>query len=134
MNHQEIFDKVVTHARKQNAKAILGVGVLDCRYRMDDGKQCFFGCLIPDNLYDPKMEGKGIRREMGDNNLILFGKVLDFLEVDRESDDIRFLSRLQGIHDHCEPEKWEERFQDVAKEFALEYSPVVPEKVIDSEG
>lgn len=57
MNAQEIFDKVVTHLRTQKSRAMLGNS---CAYRAPDGKMCAVGCLIPDELYDPKMENKGV--------------------------------------------------------------------------
>jgi hypothetical protein len=55
MNAQEIFDKVVTHLRTQGKQAKNTSD--DCVYRRPNGLMCAVGCLIPDELYDPALEG-----------------------------------------------------------------------------
>ena len=65
MNEQETFDNVALHLLKQGKKA---VGSYDgssysetvCKYRSKDGLKCAVGCLIPDEMYDPLMEGHGV--------------------------------------------------------------------------
>lgn len=53
MTAQEIFDTVVTRLRAQGAQAWdLGV----CKYRAPDGRKCAVGHLIPDCIYDRRME------------------------------------------------------------------------------
>ena len=58
---QEMFNVVVEHLRKQNAKSereadhkycVSSI----CCYRSPDGKKCAIGCLIPDEEHDPKMD------------------------------------------------------------------------------
>lgn len=52
---QEEFDAVVAHLYKQGKKAMSGKG---CAYRGENGTMCAVGCRIPDEMYDPKMEGQ----------------------------------------------------------------------------
>lgn len=50
------------HLAKQRAKSSVTLinGQEVCRYRGEDGMMCAVGCLIPDDKYDPEMEGVGI--------------------------------------------------------------------------
>lgn len=59
-------EKIEQHLIKQKARAveqvppehpILGAQASRCQYRTTDGKMCAAGCVIPDEKYDPKMEG-----------------------------------------------------------------------------
>lgn len=55
---QETFDRVAKHLLKQNKKSVNGT---QCMYRSSDGLQCALGCLIPDELYVPSLEGTTLR-------------------------------------------------------------------------
>lgn len=55
MTEQEIFDKVAEHLQKQGHRALNEDGV--CVYRGKNGTKCAVGALIPDELYDSKIEG-----------------------------------------------------------------------------
>ena len=63
MTPQEIFDTVAKHLFAQGRRAtiretdIYGEVSAACRYRAEDGTKCAVGALIPDEVYDPKMEG-----------------------------------------------------------------------------
>lgn len=54
MTQQEIFDYVATFLIKQGKPAMDGYR---CMYRAPDGSKCAGGCLIPDEVYHPSMEG-----------------------------------------------------------------------------
>jgi hypothetical protein len=58
MTKQEIFDTVALHLIKQGKQSADATG--DCFYRSPDGLKCAVGCLIPDEVYRPEMEGKNI--------------------------------------------------------------------------
>lgn len=58
MEKQEIFDKVATHLATQGRQAALNNEA--CVYRTSDGLKCAAGILIPDDVYQPSMEGKPI--------------------------------------------------------------------------
>ncbi len=59
MTLQEIFDKVILHLRRQHVVSVCVFGA--CAYRGDEGRQCAIGCLIPDDEYDPNMEGNNVQ-------------------------------------------------------------------------
>jgi len=68
MSKQEIFDKVAKHLLTQGRKATHTQPDANsvCMYRTPDGLKCAAGCLIPDEIYHPQMEGKrfgGLIRE-----------------------------------------------------------------------
>lgn len=107
MTNQEVFDKVVAHLRKQNAKSADNER---CLYRAPDGKMCAVGCLIPDEMYDPEMEGATASDE-------IVGQVLDELKI-----DWKLALDLQYIHDDYDVEEWEERLEFIAMQYKLEMS------------
>jgi len=116
---QETFDIVVVHARKQKVRAVtprsiqtqLGGG---CRYRMEGGRMCFAGVLIPDDRYDEKMEGSGITYSGGPS---IVGRLLQEL-----GHDYKFVAELQTIHDAMDSDlsMWEPKFQELAEKHGLE--------------
>jgi hypothetical protein len=55
MDAQRIFDIVARHLFTQGERA-LADGV--CAYRGGAGRKCAVGVLIPDSLYNPKLEGR----------------------------------------------------------------------------
>jgi hypothetical protein len=125
MTPQEIFDTVARHLFTQGKRAgILRDGddgfygpVFRCRYRTPDGATCAVGRLLPDDAYDPKMEGTSVLRLI-DN----FGGTLPSWM--RENADL--LDRLQKVHDqedHWASDKrmrWE--LSLVAQSFGLDDS------------
>jgi len=87
--HQQVYDTVASHLLAQRKPARITLkSIVQCAYRTDQGLKCAIGCLIPDDKYDPKMEGKDIRylqRVHPD----LLPKV-----------DSKFLTELQMAHDN----------------------------------
>ena len=59
---QDAFDISTRGIIAQGGFAVRGES---CRYRMSDGKKCAAGQLIPDEHYDPKIEGYAIDRAPG---------------------------------------------------------------------
>lgn len=87
-----------------------------CQYRGPDGSRCFFGALIPDELYDEMMEGQNasavvIEYPSLEENLLERG-----LSIGGS-----FLNNLQSIHDR----HFEQRFERLA-EMALQSQLAVP--------
>jgi hypothetical protein len=83
--HQETFDIVYNAILKQGCFSYdLAEG---CLYRGPNGVKCAAGHLIPDDKYDPKMEG--IDAHLGIVKTILV----------KEDYDIEFVRQLQVIHD-----------------------------------
>lgn len=108
-SQQEVFDLVVNHLREQGCKSIGENGV--CLYRGSNGTKCAVGVLIPDNLYILEMEGKSIL-ELKTKYYYLRPRLYHS----------KLLMELQRVHDDYSTEEWEKRFEEVAKEFNLEYS------------
>lgn len=52
---QEVFDFVAGHLRGQGMQSIFAAS---CAYRGGYGVMCAAGCLIPDSMYHPDMEGR----------------------------------------------------------------------------
>lgn len=104
---QEVFDQAVNHLRVQGKRSALDPLVLSesCLYRSEDGLKCAAGCFIADDEYEPEMEGKSWIHEM-------------FPEAHRD-----LIQSLQTIHDHNHINKWEMKFEELAKEYNLEYTP-----------
>ena len=68
MTPQEIFDTVATHLFTQGERAGIFVDEDDdsgpefeCRYRTPQGAKCAVGVLLPDEVYDPGMEGSSVQ-------------------------------------------------------------------------
>lgn len=106
---QETFDAVVAHARRQKCKSIGLDG--GCEYRAPNGRQCFVGALIPDEMYSPHME----RKEATATEVCVV--------LNKLGHDVGFARRLQQVHDMLPPDEWEQEFRLVAFEFQLRYTP-----------
>ncbi len=74
---------------------------------------CAVGCLIPDELYDPKIEG-----------FSALALATDFPEFAKHLNGVRpsLLSRMQILHDGHDPREWPTLLPDIAKEFNLTYT------------
>lgn len=119
MTKQDIFDKVARHLLTQKVKSMKPRLTMDgemCAYRGDSGTSCAVGCLIPDDLYDPKMEGNDAVGLFS-----RFPKVEKLLGKDNES----LLSDLQRIHDsslyrnESTITKWHRDLNSIAREYNL---------------
>lgn len=94
---QEIFDRVVTHLRTQNRKSYSIDGDnAKCVYRSKEGYSCAVGCLIPDELYKPEMDG--FDDEASDTSIDGLIKK-NFVLPDYFKDNLMLLSELQYVHD-----------------------------------
>ena len=55
----QMIKDIAAHLAKQRQRSVRGSG---CVYRTGyTGKMCAVGCLIPDELYTLRMEGRGVR-------------------------------------------------------------------------
>ena len=120
---QQVFDRVVAHARTQGRAAMEGNY---CRYRAYDGTKSFVGSLIADEHYTPAIElnlcsaphvvralqASGIQtgRRMHDNT---------------EDTVLTMLKRLDNIHaaGWRDASCWEAEFKLAAAHFRLTYTP-----------
>lgn len=107
VSNQQVFDVVANHLISQGRKSELHGG---CAYRGEDGTKCAIGCLIPDKLYDPEIEGKRVgelfREHEWPKNLL--GDI-----------DMSLLIRLQHVHDTRDPDEWGKELVLVANYYGL---------------
>tara|TARA_R110000824_G_scaffold384320_1_gene578243 strand:+ start:48 stop:416 length:369 start_codon:yes stop_codon:yes gene_type:complete len=91
LGHQEAFDIIIAHLRKQKRQAINELGL--CSYKTDTGDMCAVGCLI-----------QGIKLTTGENN----AGVSDLLDTNLEAQarfkevSLSFLEAMQVLHDNTE--------------------------------
>jgi hypothetical protein len=116
---QQLYDKVVSHLRQQNAKAYDEKTVM-CRYRTSDGKSCAVGCLIPDESYSERMENKMLYFLISRNG-VEWNFPTELVEEFKTHQGL--LSELQSIHDDLEVDEWETHFQELAEKRNLQYTP-----------
>lgn len=109
LDKQVTFDKVATHLLTQNAQSRDTING-PCLYRDAKGRRCALGCLIPDELYDPKWEGHGL----------LGGSFSDiWTAVGASSVDGPFLEDLQWVHDFYPISSWPLLLKAIASKYAL---------------
>lgn len=123
---QMIFDVVVAHLIQQNAKALMPNDMMGrCAYRGAGGLKCAVGKLIPDDAYNPAMEGTKIGMTML-NFPAAFDGLLEAalhevqgkgsFEVShaRGQSPLGFLADLQAIHDGADVSDWPQVLRDFA--------------------
>lgn len=96
MTPQEIFDTVARHLFEQGTQAY-NDNIEQCRYRGPGGTKCAVGCLIPDEAYDPEMEGWSV-----DYVVVAHGGNADDPNPSFPAwlgDNLGLLSGLQDVHD-----------------------------------
>ena len=95
MNRQEIFNRVIEHAKTMNGPSYFMENNRSptCAYRGCNGNKCLIGAVLPDNLYCPAMESN-----IMENLLSEYPEVDDYFQVQNE-EDVQFLSYLQACHD-----------------------------------
>jgi hypothetical protein len=119
MNQQEIFTKVVSHLRAQNAKS----NDLDgCKYRSSTGLMCAVGCLIDDEFYSYRLEGLNLDATVVNIALTQSGINVDDTKI------MKMLNALQFTHDNYPTDGWEDDFSNIAKKYNLFISPLNTEK------
>lgn len=109
---QEIFDTVKQHLLTQNARSENGYSTL-CMYRGIEGRKCAVGCLIDDEDYDPKFEGRTVR------SLLAEHKLPEPLATEFQRNE-NLLTSLQDIHDGLKIEDWSSELHRVAAEHGLQ--------------
>lgn len=90
LTRQQAYDRMREYFARPDAQQAADDG--NCAYRAEDGSKCAIGCLIPDDLYDPEMEGASTAH--------LFDR---FHWLPFAPDDVEFYRRAQRIHDTWTP-------------------------------
>lgn len=112
MKRQEIFEMVAKHLFQQKERSMDG----KCLYRGPNGKKCAIGILIPDEKYDPDMEGKcsyQLKEYEYDLDPAIFN-----------TENTAFLDQLQRAHDlrsnWNSAENMRKALQSIANDFLLD--------------
>lgn len=105
--NQKAFNKAVKFLLKQNVQSVGKSGYI-CAYRGQNNTRCGAGCLIPNSLYSVDMEGD-----------ICTPLSLAGWTIGRLGYDISFVRKIQRIHDGCCPDRWREKFEELAEEEGL---------------
>lgn len=104
---QETFDIVVGNLIKQGGPSseVRGDDVAVCMYRSKEGRKCAAGWLIPDEQYSPTFENYAVVGIFDAKNLPLPSSSLEGFEILKGLEnalaghDLKFVSRLQDLHD-----------------------------------
>ncbi len=108
MNNQQAFDRMCDHLMTQKAQAYQN-GY--CVFRTAQGLQCAIGCLIPDQVYHPNIEGMTVRS--------LKARYPDFAAIVADVDTY-LLDECQYVHDRHEVPQWASELRKLAQKFELE--------------
>jgi hypothetical protein len=128
---QELFDYIATFLLKQGRGSLIAdsknVSVTikgpACAYRGDNGTMCAVGCIMPDDVYRPDLEGSGLIAILAKN----MGPWFTAVSVHET-----LLRSLQGAHDNAAVHSTEKvpfnehlvhKLRHVALEHRLEYAP-----------
>jgi hypothetical protein len=114
-----------------------------CMYRAPNGRKCAAGQLIPDELYNPDIEGGSFYQPIMDKEIT---KVMPHYEailslqdnMKLTESDIKFISDLQSAHDGSVPinsddpdfsrdffRKWEKKLENLAMKNGFRDEPEV---------
>lgn len=114
---QQVFDQVAVHIIAQGRRA---QDYGSCRYRTEDGLKCAVGCLIPDELYDPHLEGASVMRDRVQDTL---NKIWTKISPAQYC----LLKALQNAHDmtlESSLEGWRKEMIRIADAYGLDSSIV----------
>jgi hypothetical protein len=101
----DIFRIVKKRAETLEKSFVLNTFHNKCLYRHPNGLKCFIGELIPDEMYEPEMENKGID--------MLWEYYPEIFSNLFKKDQIPFLEKLQQIHDSCPIKFWKEEIENL---------------------
>lgn len=133
---QEVFTHVVTHLLQQRCRSILETDEEMCAYRGMDDLQCAAGCCIPDDKYEPIMEGSGIKSILGlEDRGGAFNDSEEIRKVRERQPEWRetfkhlaphadLLNELQKIHDNEEVCIWFASLEELAEKSTLQMPEV----------
>lgn len=115
---QELFDLMVAHLRKQGTTAILDG--MSAYHGLDD-RRCPVGAVIPDDLYDSRMEGKAITQL---SKVLFLSNGGSIYHMPEELNMFfrwhhNILKAMQHVHDTVPPALWEREFQVIAAKYKL---------------
>ena len=127
---QEIFDQGLNHILKQGKPSIKND---KCKYRDGEGSSCIIGCMIPDDLYDKKFEGKSVLALFNQPD---FMKALERARIGESHtrgklalwSNTCLLTEMQKCHDRASDKddfiaEFKTQMSDLAISFGLKFNP-----------
>ena len=106
---QEVFDHVVNHLLTQNKQSLSpDYGGVSCLYRGENGLKCGAGCIIADDEYNPKLEGRSWGTLVEEKNVPVNHRYL--------------IAALQSVHDDNKVINWKQALRNIAVEFNLNHN------------
>ncbi|AKF13413.1 hypothetical protein PHIN3_150 [Sinorhizobium phage phiN3] len=119
MTRQEIFTTVWKGLESQGWNVSMTAGSshqTTCAYRGANGRKCAAGWLIPDDEYEPSMEGMMVLETA-------------YFENKFNAAELEFIGELQDIHDqfHYNPESSVLLLEPALRAFAREKGLKIPE-------
>lgn len=115
---QEVFDAALRGLSSQGFVRSVAGGV--CAYRGSDGLKCSIGHLIPDEAYDPAIEGFGIHLLTDKKSGEFYRAIWNLFDDDLLAWGI--LPLLQAAHDSADtPIEMIRRLRQVALDTGLRY-------------
>lgn len=124
MDAQTLFDTVAKHLMVQGRRAVTENGAV-CQYRAPSGCKCAIGVLIPDELYDERMEGKGIPRLISELDSLDVNEGLAKFIKEVLEPHFGLLHALQNVHDQCDVTDWKSELRFVVDRFNLNLPEVL---------
>lgn len=109
---QQEFDAVCEHLIKQGKQAF-DVEARMCVYRGEHGAACAVGCRIPDRVYTPDMEDKGVYLLVEEHGHVLPPEIAEYEDM---------FSDLQDAHDNYyrgDTNRLKERLKATASMYGL---------------
>lgn len=119
ITNEWIFNTVANHLIRQKRQSLRKTDELNrCAYRSDDGTncKCAMGVLIPDDKYDPIIEGYSLRMHTNKPTGYFSGLTSGcypvialatiFKDLNYSNDNMRFVLELQAIHDNVPVKEW----------------------------
>lgn len=91
MTRKDYFDLLVRTSAGGEFPATHDAGIT-CSYRMHDGRRCAVGLILPDSVYEVRMEGNTVEA------LVKDGYIKDLSWVP-DGMTLKDLGRVQSIHD-----------------------------------
>ncbi|MGO4302227.1 hypothetical protein [Cupriavidus sp. RAF12] len=124
MEAQTLFNTVAKHLMVQGRRAVTENGSV-CMYRAPGGCKCAVGVLVPDDIYDDRMEGKGIPRLISELDSWDLNEPLGMFIKDVLEPHYALLHALQNVHDQCDVTSWRYELSVVASRFNLNLPEVL---------
>ena len=129
LTNQEILSRIYSEFVLNEKEQCLGLVTVGkdtaecCMYRNKKGNQCFIGYFIPEHEYSPNLEAKGMSSKGERDCFFRLAPETKARLDDGTESRMRFLAKLQKIHDGGGPQAWYSELRALAAKYGLEMKP-----------